>query len=156
MIQLQYQHVTNSISYRQEESLTKLQMSFGYPESSNVNMFVWCLVSLHRRIALGLNIPDSHLGSWIWQYGKHIHACGMPHTPAPFNYDPNLNYGGRAITYRELTAWIMNPKFSTVSKEYAQRWDLAIEALIDHNRHRSDFHWAAFRAKLLAAKTPFW
>ncbi|KAI4692872.1 uncharacterized protein J4E88_001242 [Alternaria novae-zelandiae] len=101
-------------------------------------------------IALGLNIPDSHLGSWIWQYGKHIHACGMPHTPAPFNYDPNLNYGGRAITYRELTAWIMNPKFSTVSKEYAQRWDLAIEALIDHNRHRSDFHWAAFRFRVIA------
>ncbi|KAJ4340903.1 hypothetical protein N0V87_002257 [Didymella glomerata] len=120
--------------------------------------FLWCIVLLHRRIALGLTVLDEQLGPWIWQFGLHVKSIGSPWKPRPFKFDPKkLNdYKGLSITYRLLTAWITNWNFTGGIRLYAQLWDDAIAALIDYNRNQNNEKWEKFREKMHKAKTPFW
>jgi len=121
--------------------------------------FSWTLVLLHRRIALGDQISDENLGSWIEQYGAHLIKCGKPYNPQKHTFDFNKSkpYIGRQITYRELTGWILNPRFGNgMAQVFAQRWDDAIDALIAYNLGRNDTKWDIFRAKMKTANTPPW
>jgi hypothetical protein len=119
----------------------------------------WTIVKLHRRIALGDQIADKDLGSWIQQFGSHITTCGVPYNPKKhtFCFDKNKKYTGRPTTYRELTGWILNPRFGTgTAFKSAKLWDDAIGALIEYNLDRTDATWETFRVKMKAASTPPW
>ncbi|UPX18401.1 uncharacterized protein EKO05_0008703 [Ascochyta rabiei] len=97
-------------------------------------------------------------GPWIWQFGLHVKSIGSPWKPKPFTFDPKkLNdYKGLSITYRLLTAWITNWKFTGGIRLYAQIWDDAIAALVNYNHNKTDEKWEKFREKMHKAKTPFW
>jgi hypothetical protein len=114
----------------------------------HIDVFTWTLVMIHRKIALGTKVPDDKIGSYIQQYGSHFLKCGTPHKPQPFHFDPTKSYSGRNITYHELTAWIMGPRFAPNSHGYAKRWDAAIK--------RTDTTWTEFKTKMEVARKPYW
>lgn len=143
---------------------------FGFPmtqfKSSGESVFLWAVVSLHRRIVLGLDMPDDHIGCWLWQYGEHLAECAKwtnPH-PSPFEYNPaklgeysNKKY--HRLPFHTLTGWILNSRIvgnGTWIGVYAKKWDDAIDAQIQYRLDKTNAKWDIFCAKMEAArKLPF-
>ncbi|KAI2486325.1 hypothetical protein Ptr902_00458 [Pyrenophora tritici-repentis] len=133
------------------------------PGEKVTSVFLWCLVRLHRRIALGNQISDANLGSWIKQYGNHLSRCGTPYNPAgrTFAFDPSKPYSGMSFTYNTLTAWLLNPRFGDDRRksQFVKEWDDAIDAHIQYNVARGDENkdkaWFTFRERMKAASKPF-
>jgi hypothetical protein len=87
------------------------------------------------------------------------HERSGPYDPEKdkFNFDKNKQYSGRQITYRELTGWILNPRFGNgVAQVFAKRWDDALGAMIAYCLDRTDAKWDVFREKMEVARTVPW
>ena len=117
--------------------------------------FTWAAVFLHRSVAFGNRLPDSHLGPALGQFGKHFEKCGMPYKSRSFNFYPNTNYGGRQTRYHELTAWLLKP-IHPKAREYAQPWNRVTNAIIQYQLDQTDEKWAAVKKALEGARRPFW
>ncbi|KAJ4319773.1 hypothetical protein N0V94_003740 [Neodidymelliopsis sp. IMI 364377] len=140
------------------EEIVALTKSFKFP-FTGCKFFSWALVVVHRRIAVGEEISDTDIGSWIQQYGSYLAACGIPYEPEgrKFTFDAKKPYSGRQITYHELTGWILNPRFGNgLHFQFAQRFDDALDALINYNLDCTDAKWSAFREKMQAARKVPW
>jgi hypothetical protein len=146
----------NHTSYKSESDVQNLMKSLEFPTVFSARAFMWCLVFIHRSICLGLPISNAQLGSWISQFGHHMKKCGNPHKPAPFVFDPNKPYKGRATNYNEVGAWITNRSLSEHTLGFALCWNDAIKARMDYNINKTDHNWTQFNKKLTAAKTPCW
>jgi hypothetical protein len=149
--------LTKNSSYGPED-IAALAKSFNFP-NKGYKQLSWALVLVHRMIAVGEKISDSEIGSWIQQYGSYLAACGMPYKPEgrTFTFNAKKPYSGRQITYRELTGLILNPRFgSGLHFQFVQRFDDALDALINYNLDRTDAKWSAFREKMLAAQKVPW
>lgn len=121
------------------------------------NTFLWTLVLLHRRIALGDEI--SNLGSFLEQYSEHTIKCGRPYDGSKdrFKYDAGKKYTGMRLTYQTLTALVMNPGLGNGNAILmAEQWDDAIGALIKYNLNCTDTNWSEFRRLMNRASKPFW
>jgi hypothetical protein len=133
----------------------------GFPvKSFKMEVFLWCLVSIQRRIVVGYDLADDHLACWIWQFGNHLVTdclgSANPHL-TPFTYDATKlsEYNGKFpeghLTFAHLTRLILNPhmKSGTTSiKKYAWQWDQAIEAKIIYMRNETDANWDNFTNKM--------
>lgn len=132
------------------------------------SVFLWALVSLHRRKVLGYAIPDDRMACWIWQFGQHLLVYCKPWSnphPSPFKYDDkklleyNKNYPNGTLTFNRLTQWILNPSMKADGiwiGQYASLWDQAIDAQIQFQLDKTDENWRNFQAKMeVARKLPF-
>lgn len=140
---------------RDAQALDELRGHFNFTVGNRFDYFAWTIVSLHRRMALGVNLPDAQLGRWIYQYGKHLERCGLPHRSQRFTFDPKGNYKGRDTTYTELTAWILKPLTASTA-HFAYKWDQAIDALLTYELNQTADNWNRFRLAMMTARKPFW
>jgi hypothetical protein len=139
-----------------KNDIPQLMRAMEFP-SPDIDFFMWTIVVLHRKIALGLDIPDTHLVAWICQYGNHLVKCGRPHKAQQFTVNKNASPKKYPITYHELTAWILNPRFGNGRAGYfAKQFDDAFEALAMYNKTPSDATWNTFRSKMTKARLPPW
>jgi hypothetical protein len=131
-------------------------------------VFLWSLVSLHRRRVLGYAISDDHLGSWICQFGNHLvincKSWNKPH-PSSFAYDAEklatykTEYPKASLTFARLTQWILSPYMRANGVwigQYAKLWDDAIDAQIQYRLNKTDANWDTFgKAMEATRKLPF-
>ncbi|RYN68207.1 hypothetical protein AA0117_g11301 [Alternaria alternata] len=147
-----------------------LAEGFGFPmKELEPSVFLWTLVSLHRRRVLGTHIPDDHLACWIWQFSEHLVEKCKPWTnphPSPFQYDNTKLAAYKAkypefirLNFQTLTALILNPNMTSKGKsilQYAWLWNEAIDAQVQCLLDDTDANLAIFQSKMEAArKLPF-
>jgi hypothetical protein len=124
---------------------TDLIKSFGIKGFNNIHAFQWIIVAAHRAI-LHDEIAGVNLGNWIYQFGSHCMANNdKPIDKRPlFEFKPQNKYGGRSVTFAEISAWIFKSPKDSAAKTFLKRWDDAIEAL-----DQSD-SWPDFRKKMMS------
>jgi hypothetical protein len=134
-----------------------LAEGIGFPiKSFKTKVFLWSLVSLHRRIALGYRIPDDHLACWMWQFGDHLaKECSPwnPPHPSPFNYDGNKlddykrKFPNANLSFEQISRFMLNSRMKADNvfiAQYAHVWDKAIDAQIRYQLVNNDNNWNDF------------
>lgn len=140
----------------------------GLPTKLLPQVFLRCLVYLHRSLLLKGVIPNKQLPCWIWHFSNHLLAnCKPVGRLVPFNYDPTklLEYQAKypkaanSLTYDRLTRMTMNPnmRYNNFSAlKFAAQWDEAIDARMVYQMSRNDKNWSIWVAKMEAVrKIPF-
>ncbi|KAI4661756.1 uncharacterized protein J4E78_004546 [Alternaria triticimaculans] len=114
------------------EDIDEYMDTFNFPTQLGFRQsaFRQALVRIHRMIALGLFVHDDDLPAWIEQYGEHLlelEKHDMDDDPPVFKFDEDEPFqgGDETITYRTITALILNPSFEAANA--AEEWDEAIE-----------------------------
>jgi hypothetical protein len=141
---------------------------FGFPVNDlRPNVFAWAIVSLQRRVVLGLQIPEEQLGCWLWQFGMYLKDCLGRNPPARsgrFNYDekrfPEYKAAGlKRVAFHTLTAWTYNNDFHKGGigiRGYARQWDDAIDARMQYELTGATSDWANFDRHMQAvSRLPF-
>ncbi|PVI00271.1 hypothetical protein DM02DRAFT_655598 [Periconia macrospinosa] len=137
------------------------------------DIFLYSIVYLHRMVALGLELDEGELGSWLQQFGEYLHVKRSTNQHKTFLYDtyrfvPYKVKAKKLLNFHILTAWVLNPgwrdeKGKLLSKQprhYAVQWDDAIQAKFNYRTKRDgklqDDLWDEYKKKAaLVAQPPF-
>jgi hypothetical protein len=96
-------------------------------------------------------IDEAHLGNWIFQFGKYFLATkvwSIGLRPR-FSFAPGQDYGGRTISFAEISAMVLTSAPNSTAKKMARRWDAAVETLDQCMGSTDSQQWDKFRSAMM-------